>query len=55
MAWREDRKPLTRLKLRQLRSLAMVAQSDLSVTSAAAKLHTTQPAVSKHNIRGLMR
>jgi len=35
------------MKLQQLRFLATVAQSELNVTSAAAKLHTTQPAVSK--------
>jgi len=35
------------MKLQQLRFLATVAQSDLNITSAAAKLYTTQPAVSK--------
>lgn len=35
------------MKLQQLRFLATVAQSELNITSAAAKLHTTQPAVSK--------
>jgi LysR family transcriptional regulator, cys regulon transcriptional activator len=35
------------MKLQQLRFLAAVAQSDLNLTAAAAKLHTTQPAVSK--------
>jgi LysR family cys regulon transcriptional activator len=35
------------MKLQQLRFLATVAQSELNVTAAAAKLHTTQPAVSK--------
>ena len=34
------------MKLQQLRFLATVAQSDLNITSAAAKLYTTQPAVS---------
>jgi LysR family cys regulon transcriptional activator len=35
------------VKLQQLRVLAAVAQNDLNLTAAAAKLHTTQPAVSK--------
>jgi LysR family transcriptional regulator, cys regulon transcriptional activator len=35
------------MKLQQLRSLAAVAQNDLNITAAAAKLCTTQPAVSK--------
>jgi LysR family cys regulon transcriptional activator len=35
------------MKLQQLRFLATVAQSDLNITTAAAKLYTTQPAVSK--------
>lgn len=35
------------MKLQQLRFLATVAQSDLNITSAATKLYTTQPAVSK--------
>jgi LysR family cys regulon transcriptional activator len=35
------------MKLQQLRSLAAVAQNDLNITAAAAKLSTTQPAVSK--------
>jgi LysR family cys regulon transcriptional activator len=35
------------MKLQQLRFLAAVAQNELSITAAAAKLHTTQPAVSK--------
>jgi LysR family cys regulon transcriptional activator len=35
------------MKLQQLRFLAAVAQSDLNLTAAATKLHTTQPAVSK--------
>jgi LysR family cys regulon transcriptional activator len=35
------------MKLQQLRFLAAVAQNDLNLTVAAAKLHTTQPAVSK--------
>ena len=35
------------MKLQQLRFLATVAQSELNITSAAAKLYTTQPAVSK--------
>ena len=35
------------MKLQQLRFLAAVAQNDLNLTAAAAKLHTTQPAVSK--------
>jgi len=35
------------MKLQQLRFLATVAQSELNITTAAAKLHTTQPAVSK--------
>jgi LysR family transcriptional regulator, cys regulon transcriptional activator len=41
--------PLTSgpMKLQQLRFLAAVAQNDLNLTAAAAKLHTTQPAVSK--------
>ena len=41
--------PYTRpaMKLQQLRFLAAVAQSELNITAAAAKLCTTQPAVSK--------
>jgi LysR family transcriptional regulator, cys regulon transcriptional activator len=35
------------MKLQQLRFLATVAQSELNITNAAAKLFTTQPAVSK--------
>jgi LysR family cys regulon transcriptional activator len=35
------------MKLQQLRFLATVAQSDLNITTAASKLYTTQPAVSK--------
>ncbi|HVW67487.1 MAG TPA: HTH-type transcriptional regulator CysB [Steroidobacteraceae bacterium] len=35
------------MKIQQLRFLAAVAQSDLNITAAAAKLNTTQPAVSK--------
>jgi LysR family cys regulon transcriptional activator len=35
------------MKLQQLRFLAAVAQNDLNLTAAAAKLHTTQPAISK--------
>ena len=35
------------MKLQQLRFLAAVVQSDLNITAAAARLHTTQPAVSK--------
>jgi LysR family cys regulon transcriptional activator len=35
------------MKLQQLRFLAAIAQNDLNITSAASKLHTTQPAVSK--------
>jgi LysR family cys regulon transcriptional activator len=35
------------MKLQQLRFLAAVAQTDLNITAAAAKLCTTQPAVSK--------
>ncbi len=35
------------MKLQQLRFLAAVAQNDLNLTAAAAKLATTQPAVSK--------
>jgi len=35
------------MKLQQLRFLAAVAQNDLNITAAAAKLSTTQPAVSK--------
>ena len=35
------------MKLQQLRFLAAVAQSELNITAAAAKLCTTQPAVSK--------
>ena len=35
------------MKLQQLRFLAAVAQSDLNITAAAAKLGATQPAVSK--------
>ncbi|MET0279720.1 MAG: LysR substrate-binding domain-containing protein [Steroidobacteraceae bacterium] len=35
------------MKLQQLRCLATVAQSELNITAAAAKLHTTQPAISK--------
>ncbi len=35
------------MKLQQLRYLAAVAQSDLNITAAAAKLRATQPAVSK--------
>ncbi|MGC4029302.1 MAG: LysR substrate-binding domain-containing protein [Steroidobacteraceae bacterium] len=35
------------MKLQQLRFLAAVAQSELNITTAASKLHTTQPAVSK--------
>jgi DNA-binding transcriptional LysR family regulator len=36
-----------RMKLQQLRFLATVAQSGLNISVAAARLHTTQPAVSK--------
>ena len=36
-----------RLKLSQLRFLAAVVQNDLNVTTAARKLHTSQPGVSK--------
>src|SRR5690349_833010 len=35
------------MKLQQLRFLTAVAQNDLNITAAAARLHTTQPAVSK--------
>jgi LysR family cys regulon transcriptional activator len=35
------------MKIQQLRFLAAVAQNDLNLTAAAAKLCTTQPAVSK--------
>jgi LysR family cys regulon transcriptional activator len=35
------------MKFQQLRFLATVAQSELNITTAAAKLYTTQPAVSK--------
>ena len=35
------------MKLHQLRYLAAVAQSGLNITAAAAKLHTSQPGVSK--------
>lgn len=35
------------MKLQQLKCLATVAQTDLNITAAAAKLHTTQPAISK--------
>ena len=35
------------MKIQQLRFLAAVAQNDLNITAAAAKLCTTQPAVSK--------
>ncbi|MGC4029305.1 MAG: LysR substrate-binding domain-containing protein [Steroidobacteraceae bacterium] len=35
------------MKLQQLRFLATVVQSDLNITAAASRLHTTQPAVSK--------
>jgi LysR family cys regulon transcriptional activator len=35
------------MKLTQLRYLAAVVQNDLNVTTAAAKLHTSQPGVSK--------
>ncbi|MET0292081.1 MAG: LysR substrate-binding domain-containing protein [Steroidobacteraceae bacterium] len=35
------------MKLQQLRFLATVAQSELNITTAASKLSTTQPAVSK--------
>jgi LysR family cys regulon transcriptional activator len=35
------------MKLQQLRFLATVAQSELNITTAASKLYTTQPAVSK--------
>lgn len=35
------------VKIQQLRFLAAVAQNDLNITAAAAKLCTTQPAVSK--------
>jgi len=35
------------VKIQQLRFLAAVAQNDLNITTAAAKLCTTQPAVSK--------
>ncbi len=38
---------LPHMKLQQLRFLATVAQSELNITNAAAKLYTTQPAVSK--------
>lgn len=35
------------MKLQQLRFLAAVVQSELNITAAAARLYTTQPAVSK--------
>jgi len=35
------------MKLQQLRFLATVVQSELNITTAAARLYTTQPAVSK--------
>ena len=35
------------MKLHQLRYLAAVAQNGLNITAAAAKLHTSQPGVSK--------
>jgi LysR family cys regulon transcriptional activator len=35
------------MKLQQLRFFAAVAQNDLNLTAAAAKLYTTQPAISK--------
>src|SRR5262245_54091325 len=35
------------MKLQQLRFLAAIAQNDLNITAAAARLATTQPAVSK--------
>lgn len=35
------------MKLQQLRYLLAVAQTDLHVTAAAAKMHASQPAVSK--------
>jgi LysR family transcriptional regulator, cys regulon transcriptional activator len=35
------------MKLQQLRYLAAVAQSDLNLTVAASRVHTTQPAISK--------
>ena len=35
------------MKLQQLRFLATIAQSDLNITTAAAKLYATQPAISK--------
>jgi Bacterial regulatory helix-turn-helix protein, lysR family len=38
---------LTVAEIQQLRFLAAVAQNDLNITAAAAKLCTTQPAVSK--------
>jgi DNA-binding transcriptional LysR family regulator len=39
------------VKIQQLRFLAAVAQNDLNITAAAAKLCTTQPAVSGSNCR----
>jgi LysR family transcriptional regulator, cys regulon transcriptional activator len=42
----ETRQPID-MKLQQLRFLAAVIQNDLNLTAAAAKLSTTQPAVSK--------
>ena len=38
---------LEEVKLQQLRFLVAVAQSDLSITAAAARLSTTQPGISK--------
>ncbi len=35
------------MKIQQLRFLAAVAQNDLNITAAAAKVHATQPALSK--------
>ncbi len=35
------------MKIQQLRFLAAVAQNDLNITAASAKVHATQPALSK--------
>src|SRR5262245_59194446 len=45
--WRTGYKPVTPMKLQQLRYLAAVAQNGMNITAAAEKLHTSQPAVSK--------
>jgi DNA-binding MarR family transcriptional regulator len=42
-----SRNAVPTMKLQQLRYLAAVAQTDLNITAAAEKLHTSQPAVSK--------